>query len=186
MFCPCVLVESSDVRKRRCVVRIHSGTVRRSGGAFVSVVALTVVLLAAIAAGCAREEGRTAKDESKPVPPVAAAKEHMVIIMSSPTEPNWCLCVRADLAQRQQYTQEVTARPGEWIVWQNGTGRNVTLLYRMENRLFGVKEAVVYAEGEPLKLQVRPDAVVGEHRYDPDCGTTEPGPIIIVPPPPEP
>ena len=47
--------------------------------------------------------------------------------------------------------------------------------------------SVVYATGDPLRLQVRSDADrAAEVRYTLSCGTEMPEPSIIVPPPPDP
>jgi len=71
---------------------------------------------------------------------------------------------------------------GEWVVWTNQMAKDVRLEFSASQRLFGVETAVAYANGDPLKLQLRKDAVEGEFSYRVDICTPYPGPIIIVPP----
>jgi hypothetical protein len=81
---------------------------------------------------------------------------------------------------------------GDWVVWNNQYGEDVLLVFGPRPSLFGVSVAVAYSSGDPLKLQLRGDAPQGrwEYRVSDMSGhpipMTQPAPIIIVPPPPEP
>ncbi len=172
-------------------MRVQSGAGRLLG---VSLVCLAVVFVVSVVG---RVEG---PDKPKPVSPPATAsagptaepsgtvaKEHMVTIMPSVENPDKCMFVDAELARQGKYVQEIRAGWGEWVVWENKMGSDVKLRFPATKRLFGVLEAIIYSEGEPLKLRVRADAdtTLG-HIYFPECDVTQPEPVIIVPPPPGP
>jgi hypothetical protein len=68
--------------------------------------------------------------------------------------------------------------------WVNQTDNDVRLSFGNTKRLFGSAELVVKAR-KSASLPVLADADLGEHEYTPDCpGATQPGPVIIVDPPP--
>ena len=79
---------------------------------------------------------------------------------------------------------------GEWAVWINESNDDVTLEFGNVRKLFGVESKTILA-GARDSLQVLQDAHPTdrnsppfEHEYRPKCfGGTQPGPVIIVPPP---
>ncbi len=77
---------------------------------------------------------------------------------------------------------DVPVQRGEWVIWRNEYGTDVELTFGTR-RLFGVRSAVAYADGAPLRLLVRDDAELDTHKYNTNCGSTLPGPGIIVNPP---
>ena len=83
---------------------------------------------------------------------------------------------------------DITVHPGDWVVWENQYGSDVELIFPpATTRLFGVQKATSYSSGDQLKLQIREDADTGStFKYDTNCGTTLPGPGIIVCPPGQP
>jgi len=172
-------------------VRNHFTAFRQLG---VSLLCLTLLLVVAFAV---RVEGRdaqqskppdpsTAKQKVKPEDPAAKVIEHLITIEREQEDQAKCSCIDALRASQGSRVQRTDAKRGEWIVWENKTGADVTLKFGMSQRLFGVKEAIVYATGEPLKLRIRSDAVFADHPYEPQCDVTQPGPVIIVTPPPTP
>jgi hypothetical protein len=174
-------------------VRTHSKWGHLLGVSLVWMAVLLVVVIVGRVEGRDGQQSKpanasAAKEKPKPEAPAARDIEHVVIIMPSQENPDKCMCVDAELARQGKYTQQVKAGRSEWVVWENKMERDVTLVFGMSKRLFGVKEAVVYAQGEPLKLRIRADASTeGEHEYRPtDCDVTQPGPVIIVTPPPTP
>lgn len=77
---------------------------------------------------------------------------------------------------------DVTANVGEWVVWDNQHGSDVQLNFGSSYRLFGVHQAIVYANST-LELRVRNDADAIAHEYNVPCASTHPGPKIVVNPP---
>jgi hypothetical protein len=79
--------------------------------------------------------------------------------------------------------------PGDWVIWINEVGRQVTLRFSPDMRLFGVTEAILYEGNEPLELKVRSDAEFTtpqkRHwiRIAGPCVSQAPPPEIIVTPP---
>lgn len=137
-------------------------------------VAVLAVFVLFVVAGAGLLSAGPKKEKTKP--PVA--NEHQLYIQEAGAR---CLC--AD----DKGNRRIVAQPGDWIVWNNQLGENVQISFPPSHRLFGVLEAVVYATGDPLRLQVRSDADRDvEIRYSLSCGTEMPGPSIIVPPPPPP
>ncbi|MBI4719995.1 MAG: hypothetical protein HY770_01930 [Chitinivibrionia bacterium] len=78
---------------------------------------------------------------------------------------------------------EIAVNPQDLVTWHNEYGSDVQLNFGGSARLFGVLKAIVYADGPPLSLAVRPDAEATRHGYQGNCGATEPPPVIIVNPP---
>lgn len=78
----------------------------------------------------------------------------------------------------------VTVDVGDWVIWKNEYGSDVSLIFGDAKRLFGVYKAVVYANSD-LELRVRNDADsdINGHSYNVPCAATHPGPKIIVNPP---
>jgi hypothetical protein len=89
---------------------------------------------------------------------------------------------RCSIVDENDNTQ-ISVNPEDRVTWKNELGSDVQLNFGMSKRLFGVLRAIVYADGPPLTLTVRPDAESGEHGYTDNCGSTQPGPVIIVNPP---
>ena len=107
-----------------------------------------------------------------PCPP--APVEHQLFIQKSGER---CQIVDAN------GNTSVSLKRGEWVVWSNALGRDVRLQFSATQKIFGVETAIVYAAGDPLKLQLRNDAAEGEFAYHVEGCTAYPGPIIIIPPP---
>jgi len=135
-------------------------------------VAVLVAIVVVAAMGCwPCEDCPICKECPPPCPPPV---EHQLSIQTAGSQ---CQIVNAN------GNASVSVKQGEWVVWTNSVGRNVRLQFSATQKLFGVETAIVYAAGDPLKLQLRKDAVEGEFAYKADCGTPYPGPIIIIPPP---
>jgi hypothetical protein len=136
-------------------------------------------LLVMVLAGCNGGNGEPAVTETPEetiTPPPAAADHQLFITVDGPK------CKVADAGGNV----DIHVQAGDWVVWTNNYGSDVQLTFGPSKRLFGVLKAIVYADGSPLRLQVREDANLNDgdpHKYNTNCGATLPGPGIIVDPP---
>jgi hypothetical protein len=104
----------------------------------------------------------------------SGGKEHQLYVKASG---GYCTVTDAD------GNVDLNVERGDWITWNNSFGSDIQLNFSELQRLLGVYKAAVYTSGEGLRLRVRMDADYGDHPYVPSCGTTQPGPKIIVNPP---
>lgn len=122
-----------------------------------------VVLLSTALLSCSSKPDRTAYT-------VATDPDHYIIIKACD-----------QITDGYDPTSQATTIPqGEYAVWLNQSGQEVTLQFGNAYTLFGVEMLVVPA-WDQRSLQVLPKADVRSHDYRSECvGGTQPGATIIV------